>query len=71
MSCSHKFSVLSKERTVETPWASAECRSLSARPWKTGRGLGVGDITARVVELYAEPDSRIPSTKDGQPLELM
>ena len=56
--------------TVETPWAPANCRSLSAGPSKTG-GLGVGDIAARVVELYEEPDSRSPSTNDGQPLELM
>jgi hypothetical protein len=41
------------------------------RALENGRGLGVGDIAARVVELYEEPDSRSPSTKDGQPLELM
>ena len=26
--------------------------------------------TTKVVQLYGEPDSRSPSTKDGQPLEL-
>jgi hypothetical protein len=39
-------------------------------PWKTGRGLRVGDAAAKVAQLYGEPDSRSPSTKDGQPLEL-
>lgn len=58
-------------RTIETQWAPGDCRSLSAGRWKMGRGLGVGDAAARVVELYGEPDSRNPSTKDGQPLELM
>ncbi|HXR34229.1 MAG TPA: hypothetical protein VN830_11000 [Verrucomicrobiae bacterium] len=38
--------------------------------WKTGLGLRVGDPASRVVQLYGEPDSRSPSTKDGQPLEL-
>jgi hypothetical protein len=40
-------------------------------PWKTGRGLRLGDAAGKVVQLYGEPDSRSPSTKDGQPLELM
>jgi hypothetical protein len=39
-------------------------------PWKTGRGLRLGDATVKVTKLYGEPDSRSPSTKDGQPLEL-
>jgi len=39
-------------------------------PWKTGHGLRVGDSTEKVAQLYGEPDSRSPSTKDGQPLEL-
>jgi hypothetical protein len=58
-------------RTIEMQWAPGDCRSLSAVLWKTGRGLGVGDAAARVAELYGEPDLRSPSTKDGQPLELM
>jgi hypothetical protein len=59
-------------RAIETP-PPADCRVLSPSPgfWKTGRGLGVGDAAAKVVELYGEPESRSPSTKDGQPLELM
>jgi hypothetical protein len=39
--------------------------------WRTGRGLVPGQPTTKVVQLYGEPDSRSPSTKDGQPLELM
>jgi len=57
-------------RALETP-PSVDCRVLLPAPWKTGRGLGVGDTAAKVVELYGEPESRSPSTKDGQPLELM
>ena len=57
-------------RALETP-PSVDCRVLLPAPWKTGRGLGVGDTAAKVVELYGEPESRSPSTKDGHPLELM
>jgi hypothetical protein len=37
----------------------------------TGMGLRLGDGAARVFELYGEPDSRSPSTKDQQRLELL
>jgi hypothetical protein len=52
-----------------TKWAIASDRFKPA-PWKTGHGLRVGDSTEKVAQLYGEPDSRSPSTKDGQPLEL-
>jgi hypothetical protein len=39
-------------------------------PWRTGRGLHMFDPTARLDELYGPPDSKSPSTRDGQPLEL-
>ncbi len=39
--------------------------------WTTGRGLELGAETGKVVELYGEPTSRSPSTKNGQPLELL
>jgi hypothetical protein len=48
----------------------ANCRAVSMNVWKTGHGLGVGDSTARLSPLYGEPDSKSPSTRDGQPLEL-
>lgn len=37
----------------------------------TGLGLQLGDAAARVLQLYGQPDSRSPSTKDGQQLELL
>jgi len=39
--------------------------------WVTGRGLAVGDLRKRVLDLYGEPNSVSPSTKDGKPLELL
>jgi hypothetical protein len=38
--------------------------------WSTGLGLRILDHSQSVIQLYGEPDSRSPSTKDGQPLEL-
>ena len=39
--------------------------------WLTGHGLLVGSSCSRVFELYGQPGSRGPSTKDGQQLELL
>jgi hypothetical protein len=39
-------------------------------PWKTGHGLRIGDSASKALRIYGEPDSRSPSTKGGQPLEL-
>ena len=39
--------------------------------WKTGLGLRIYDTEQKVIQLYGQPDSRSPSTRDGQPLELM
>ena len=47
-----------------------DCVGKKPSPWKTGRGLRLSDSTAKMTQLYGEPDSRSPSTKDGQPLEL-
>jgi hypothetical protein len=57
-------------RTIETPWASGDCVKPALGPWRTGLGLRVGDSASKVAELYGKPDSRSPSTKEGQPLEL-
>ncbi len=57
-------------RVSYTPWLLGDCAPLPPGPWKTGRGLRVGDPAAKGAQLYGEPDSRSPSTKDGQPLEL-
>src|SRR5271165_2020799 len=50
--------------------STADCASVSPGPWKTGLGLRVGDSSAKARQIYGEPDSRSPSTKGGQPLEL-
>ena len=55
---------------VENRGVLLDCKSVQPALWKTGHGLRVGDPSARVTELYGEPDSRSPSTRDGQPLEL-
>ena len=50
---------------------TADCFGKDAKnPWRTGHGLAIKDSATKVKELYGEPDSRSPSTKDGQPLEL-
>jgi len=51
-------------------WTTADCSP--ERPvWKTGQGLAVRDSCLRVSQLYGNPNSRSPSTKNGQPLELL
>jgi hypothetical protein len=57
-------------RAVELPWSLGDCKSLSPGPWKTGLGLRVGDPRSKVAQLYGEPDSKSPSSKGGQQLEL-
>ncbi|MGC2765640.1 MAG: hypothetical protein WB607_09045 [Candidatus Acidiferrum sp.] len=49
---------------------TGDCLSVLPSPWKTGLGLRVGDSVVKVVQLYGQPDSKSPSTRDGQPLEL-
>jgi hypothetical protein len=44
---------------------------VSASRWITGHGLLVGTSCSRTFELYGQPGSRGPSTKDGQQLELL
>jgi hypothetical protein len=55
---------------AETKGAMLDCKSVPPAAWRTGNGLRVGDPASKVAELYGQPDSRSPSTKDGQPLEL-
>lgn len=38
--------------------------------WTTGRGLGLGHTRQRVLALYGEPESRVPSMQQGRELEL-
>jgi len=49
----------------------ADCfEDIKREPWQTGRGLKVGDLAEKIAEVYGEPESKSPSTRDGQPLEL-
>jgi hypothetical protein len=50
--------------------SKADCTKMSQGPWRTGLGLQVTDPAEKARALYGEPDSRSPSTRDGQPLEL-
>ena len=50
--------------------STADCAGGPPSTWKTGLGLRVGDATARLKQLYGAPDSKSPSTRNGQPLEL-
>jgi hypothetical protein len=38
--------------------------------WKTGHNVALGSDVGDLARIYGQPDSRSPSTKDGQPLEL-
>jgi hypothetical protein len=40
------------------------------KKWHTGRGLKVYDDANTALRIYGQPDSKSPSTRDGQPLEL-
>ena len=51
-------------------WSKFECAAPARSSWKTGRNLALQDSADLVVKLYGKPDSRSPSTKDGQRLEL-
>jgi hypothetical protein len=57
-------------RVTINPKAQKDCFIPWHDTWKTGRGLGLADPATRVLQLYGKPDSRSPSTKEGQPLEL-
>jgi hypothetical protein len=59
--------------TPSSTAAESGCASVAATRsrWLTGHGLLVGSSCSRVFELYGQPGSRGPSTKDGQQLELL
>jgi hypothetical protein len=67
---SNKAAEIQVIRLAEWPRSTTDCTNLLPGPWKTGLGLRVGDSAGKVAELYGKPDSRSPSTKGGQPLEL-
>jgi len=66
---SKNVQVIRVGRLEESKTAHCEVASVPSR-WKTGLGLRVLDNAQSVIQLYGQPDSRSPSTKDGQPLEL-
>lgn len=48
------------------------CDSVAAGTrWRTGKGLFLKSACGDATRLYGEPTSRSPSTKNGQPLELL
>jgi len=52
-------------------WPSAgRAKSSLKSPWITGHKIGLESTVPALHLAYGEPDSRSPSTKDGQPLEL-
>jgi hypothetical protein len=57
-------------RTAAWSGSTADCAGVPPSPWKTGLGLRVGDATTRLAQLYGQADSKSPSTRNGQPLEL-
>jgi hypothetical protein len=57
-------------RTIATEPIDSNCSTVSPGLWRTGRGLRVGDPASKVTQLYGEPDSRSPSSRGGQQLEL-
>jgi hypothetical protein len=57
-------------RTIETDWSDGDCAKPFLGSWSTGHGLRVGDPTPKVAQLYGAPDSKSPSSKGGQQLEL-
>lgn len=59
--------------SVEAESSATECeRSKNFKPWwVTGKHLALEDLASRVGEIYGQPTSRSPSTRDGQQLELL
>jgi len=56
---------------AKTHDGKAECGEASRSRWATSNDLAIRDPASRVLKLYGQPDSRSPSTKDGQQLELL
>jgi hypothetical protein len=63
-------SVWLSKMKAKPPHACANAVAMTQK-FSTGMGLRLGDAAARVWQLYGEPDSRSPSTKDQQRLELL
>ena len=61
--------IQTNEPAIDT--AKYHCGKNGGWHWSTGKGLRIGNVKARVVAIYGEPNSVSPSTKNGQPLELL
>ena len=57
-------------RTIEADGSAENCAKPFLGTWSTGHGLRVGDPSPKVAQLYGAPDSKSPSSKGGQQLEL-
>ena len=67
------ITVIRATKNLTPPANRIDCfnATASANRWKTGKGLSLGAPCERAVFIYGEPTSRSPSTKSGQPLELL
>ncbi len=54
-----------------SPGGTPQCGATSRSLWVTSHNLALRDPTSRVLKLYGQPDSRGPSTKGNQQLELL
>jgi hypothetical protein len=58
-------------KLASTPLELEQGKGLNFRNlWVTGKGTKLGDSTKALARTYGPPDSKSPSTRDGQPLEL-
>jgi hypothetical protein len=57
-------------RSASWSGSTADCSKMPPSWWKTGLGLRVDDPSVKITQLYGEPDSKSPSSKGGQQLEL-
>jgi hypothetical protein len=65
-----RFTAATPSSTVAESGCASGTRETRSR-WITGHGLLIGSSCSNVFELYGQPGSRGPSTKDGQQLELL
>ena len=64
-------SILEVRVTYAALESKRNCANAARNHWTTGHGLILGDSCSRAVALYGQPNSRGPSTKSGQQLELL